>query len=189
MKNKTLTFGIMIIIMGLLSIASTVMNALVLGTFQGFEIFYYICIALSLIMLSMARKYQPHLVASILVFALGFFVNSFIWALQEDGAGQILNFMLTGLIFVASFALVHEHFVARYAKSVSTFFSILLIAMIMSVAIYNLFVELPAAETTLAIACIVVKNIALMATELLPVCFLLYTRTRTSVTNAKLAYN
>ncbi len=161
--------------MAVISVASTVVVSVAYGGFASFELFYYICIALALTVLFVLPKFDWHIPAGILLFTLGFLVNSFFWSYQmPDLTAQILNFVLTADIFIAGASFIHAILGARNGKKVATFCALMLSLMIFVVAVYNLVTKINATLKPIQIAAVVVQNIALLATMLLPACIIKY---------------
>ncbi len=170
MKKKSLTYGIMFMIMTAFGIASSTVSTLAYGSFAFFEVFYFACLTFGVVLIFTSTKIKGHMFAGILLVNLGFFVNSFLWTVEmKSGFAQILNIIQTALIFVAALTFIHAQFGQKKAKTLSMSCSLLLAIVISAVAVYG-FITGPAnASGDLMKGCIVVQNLSLLSTLILPI--------------------
>ncbi len=169
MKNKPLTYIVLIGIVETMALTSTIISSIVYENFLYFEVFYLLCLALSMCTLFMAKKIQGHIVASIILLNLGFFVNSFIWSiLMAEGTGFALNMVLSALIFISGLAFNHAYFNADGARKISFLCSAVLAIMIAVVAIFNITTKISAGDSAEYIATIIIQNVSLLSTLVLP---------------------
>ncbi len=175
MKSKSLNYTIMVVIIGLFAIASAVISAIAFE-FVDFEIFYFVCIALSIVAMISSTRIRGHVVAGILLYNLGFLVNCLFWSMYgygDDITGQVLNSILTGLVFLAGLAFTHGVLNAKYGKGLSMFCSMVLSVFTLVVVIYNLATKLNGGDA-LYTACIIIQNLSLFSTMLLPAMHIKY---------------
>ncbi len=169
MKNKPLTYMVLIGVVETMALASTIISSIVYDSFAYFEVFYLLCLALSMCVLFMAKKIKGHIVASIILFNLGFFVNCFIWSIMlVEGTGFALNMVLTVLIFISGLVFTHAYFNAMNARKISFLTSIVLAIMIIVVAVFNVVTKLSDELSTELIVTIIIQNLSLLSTLALP---------------------
>ncbi len=177
-NNKTMPYVIMFAVVGVMAIASAIISTVAYDSFAYFEVFYFVCIAASIVMLLTWGRAKYHFAASIAIITLGFLVNSLIWSLYTDGTAEVLNLILTVLILGSAAAFVHAYLNANNLKRISLICSALTAIMIVVVAIYNLATKVSGDNDALWNACFIIQNLSLMSTILIPFSQYLFLKNR-----------
>ena len=159
-------FGIMIAF----GVASTVISSIAFSSFYAFEILYFIFLVMGFGLLFTEIKIKGHKSASIMIFTLGFFINTFIWTIgMVDTVGLILNIILTALLFGSGVMFIH----AKMCQKDLFKFALILVSVvalcIVATAVYNLAISLSSDNTPLINTTYIIQNLSLLSTIIVPV--------------------